>query len=55
LRINSIIYEGRAQNIEQLLANAFFKKHMQMAGKQPLIVAGDFNAPSHLDWIEETK
>jgi endonuclease/exonuclease/phosphatase (EEP) superfamily protein YafD len=41
--------------MEQLLANDEFKKHLKLADKQPLIVAGDFNAPSHLDWSEETK
>ncbi|KAF7639103.1 Endo/exonuclease/phosphatase domain-containing protein [Meloidogyne graminicola] len=30
-------------------------KYMKNAQIQPLIVAGDFNSPSHLDWIEETK
>jgi len=28
---------------------------MKNAETQPLIVAGDFNSPSHLDWVEETK
>jgi endonuclease/exonuclease/phosphatase family metal-dependent hydrolase len=46
---------GRAQNIEQLLNNDIFKRYMKNAEIQPLIVAGDFNTPSHLDWIEETR
>ncbi|CAK5122072.1 unnamed protein product [Meloidogyne enterolobii] len=46
---------GRAQNIEQLLGNEIFKRYMKNAETQPLIVAGDFNSPSHLDWVEETK
>ena len=25
------------------------------SGQTPLLVAGDFNSPSHLDWIEETR
>jgi endonuclease/exonuclease/phosphatase family metal-dependent hydrolase len=45
----------RAENIEQLLADAKFKENMAKADKEPLIVAGDFNCPSHLDYIEETK
>jgi endonuclease/exonuclease/phosphatase family metal-dependent hydrolase len=46
---------GRAHNIRELLANADFKGFMQRTDKEPLIVAGDFNCPSHLDWTEETK
>ncbi|KAL7080566.1 hypothetical protein ACQ4LE_000295 [Meloidogyne hapla] len=46
---------GRGQNIEQVLSNEIFRRYMKNAEIQPLIVAGDFNSPSHLDWIEETK
>jgi exonuclease III len=37
------------------LADEEFKKFAQRTDKEPLIVAGDFNCPSHLDWIEEVK
>ena len=47
--------KGRAQNIEQLLADEEFRKFAARTDKEPLIVAGDFNCPSHQDWIEETK
>uniref|UniRef100_A0A914I5H6 Endonuclease/exonuclease/phosphatase domain-containing protein n=1 Tax=Globodera rostochiensis TaxID=31243 RepID=A0A914I5H6_GLORO len=46
---------GRAQNIEQLIASEAFKKYMGLSDEQLFIVAGDFNSPSHLDWIEEKK
>ncbi|KAI1705405.1 endonuclease/Exonuclease/phosphatase family domain-containing protein [Ditylenchus destructor] len=48
---------GRAANIRELLANPKFQewsKAAESAGP-PVIIAGDFNCPSHLDWIEETK
>ncbi|KAI1697643.1 endonuclease/Exonuclease/phosphatase family domain-containing protein [Ditylenchus destructor] len=48
---------GRAANIRELLANPKFQewsKDAENAGP-PVIIAGDFNCPSHIDWIEETK
>jgi endonuclease/exonuclease/phosphatase family metal-dependent hydrolase len=48
-------FTGRAQNIEQLLADQQFQRFVQLTEKEPLIVAGDFNCPSHQDWIQETK
>lgn len=32
-----------------------FQKAVKNVENEPLIVVGDFNSPSHLDWIEETK
>ncbi|KAH7700135.1 Protein F14F9.5 [Aphelenchoides avenae] len=48
-------FGSRAGNIRELLANPQFKKFASQVKESPLIVAGDFNSPSHLDWIEETK
>ncbi|KAH7697095.1 Protein F14F9.5, partial [Aphelenchoides avenae] len=45
---------GRYANMKELVENAQFNKFLQMTSERPLIVAGDFNSPSHLDWIEET-
>lgn len=47
--------KGRAQNIEQLIANDGFGQFMKLSETEPFIIAGDFNSPSHLDWTEETK
>uniref|UniRef100_A0A914D7C3 Endonuclease/exonuclease/phosphatase domain-containing protein n=1 Tax=Acrobeloides nanus TaxID=290746 RepID=A0A914D7C3_9BILA len=46
---------SRVQNIEELLSNEQFQKSIQNADKKPVILVGDFNCPSHLDWTEETK
>lgn len=47
--------KGRAANIIELLNNEDFKKWKNQFEMNPLIIAGDFNSPSHLDWIPETK
>uniref|UniRef100_A0A914CM45 Endonuclease/exonuclease/phosphatase domain-containing protein n=1 Tax=Acrobeloides nanus TaxID=290746 RepID=A0A914CM45_9BILA len=53
---NGDIWIGsRVQNIEELLSNENFQKSIQNADQKPVILAGDFNCPSHLDWTEETK
>uniref|UniRef100_A0A7E4UXW6 Endo/exonuclease/phosphatase domain-containing protein n=1 Tax=Panagrellus redivivus TaxID=6233 RepID=A0A7E4UXW6_PANRE len=43
--------------IQSLIDHPGFQAHVQSAtsGGTPLIVAGSFNSPSHLDWIESTK
>ncbi|KAI1723721.1 endonuclease/Exonuclease/phosphatase family domain-containing protein [Ditylenchus destructor] len=49
--------EGRVDNIQELLDHPNFQafaKEAEDSGR-PLIVAGDFNCPSHQDWTEETK
>lgn len=38
-----------ADTVEKLRENG----HLEGADEVPLVVVGDFNAPSHLDWIEE--
>ncbi|KAE9551557.1 hypothetical protein FO519_005230 [Halicephalobus sp. NKZ332] len=47
-------HDGRVDNIIELLKNPVFKEEIENE-KKPLILGGDFNAPSHLDWISSTK
>uniref|UniRef100_A0A914X0I3 Endonuclease/exonuclease/phosphatase domain-containing protein n=1 Tax=Plectus sambesii TaxID=2011161 RepID=A0A914X0I3_9BILA len=46
---------GRVQNVRDILSNSAFKQAILNSNREPLIVGGDFNAPSHLDWTEATK
>uniref|UniRef100_A0AC34G0F2 Endonuclease/exonuclease/phosphatase domain-containing protein n=1 Tax=Panagrolaimus sp. ES5 TaxID=591445 RepID=A0AC34G0F2_9BILA len=46
---------GRKDNIIEMLENNEFAYAMKKSDKIPVIVAGDFNTPSHLDWINENK
>uniref|UniRef100_A0AC34FA71 Endonuclease/exonuclease/phosphatase domain-containing protein n=1 Tax=Panagrolaimus sp. ES5 TaxID=591445 RepID=A0AC34FA71_9BILA len=46
---------GRQDNIHELLQTKEFMMAIEDSGKIPVIVAGDFNTPSHLDWIKENK
>ncbi len=43
------------QNIQELLSNAQFKRALKNADEEPLIVTGDMNCPSHLDWTEKAR
>uniref|UniRef100_A0A0N5AFB5 Endo/exonuclease/phosphatase domain-containing protein n=1 Tax=Syphacia muris TaxID=451379 RepID=A0A0N5AFB5_9BILA len=45
---------GRILHITDLLSNKQFKKAIGESGYKPVIVAGDFNSPSHLDWTSST-
>uniref|UniRef100_A0A7E4UY11 Endo/exonuclease/phosphatase domain-containing protein n=1 Tax=Panagrellus redivivus TaxID=6233 RepID=A0A7E4UY11_PANRE len=49
--------KGRVANVQAIIDDPGFQAQVQSAasGGIPLIVAGDFNSPSHLDWIESTK
>ncbi|MDX1364155.1 MAG: endonuclease/exonuclease/phosphatase family protein [Arenibacter latericius] len=47
--------ENRYKHIQQLLQHEDFKKDLANKDQIPLIVAGDFNCVSHLDFTEETK
>lgn len=49
------MFVGRLQSIEELLADESFQKSMKNSDREPLIVAGDLNTPSHLDWIDATR
>lgn len=46
---------GRVQNIHELIADKTFKRALINSAQEPVIVAGDFNAPSHIDWTESMK
>jgi endonuclease/exonuclease/phosphatase (EEP) superfamily protein YafD len=48
-------YCGRVQNVEEVLNHTSFNLALSAADERPLIVVGDFNSPSHLDWTERTK
>jgi endonuclease/exonuclease/phosphatase family metal-dependent hydrolase len=48
-------HNGRQDNIMALLKTPEFIKAVQNSDKNALIVCGDFNSPSHLDWTEDTK
>lgn len=41
---------GRTPQVKELLAA--MDRHLKQADKVPVILAGDFNAPSHLDWVK---
>lgn len=46
----------RLGNINNLLKGKTFQKWLKLSSNiVPLIIFGDFNSPSHLDWIESTK
>ncbi|MFH4984558.1 hypothetical protein AB6A40_011267 [Gnathostoma spinigerum] len=47
--------QGRLDNVEELLSNAQFLRAVQKSVDEPLLVCGDFNSPSHLDWTVETR
>uniref|UniRef100_A0A914I3Z6 Endonuclease/exonuclease/phosphatase domain-containing protein n=1 Tax=Globodera rostochiensis TaxID=31243 RepID=A0A914I3Z6_GLORO len=46
--------QGRLQNFLELSSQPSFKKFLAQTSEVPLILAGDFNEPSHLDWTNKT-
>ncbi|KAI6190493.1 Endo/exonuclease/phosphatase domain-containing protein [Aphelenchoides bicaudatus] len=46
---------SRVNNIKNLIADKKFQHALKLTNSIPLIVFGDFNTPSHLDWTEEAK
>uniref|UniRef100_A0AC34F3E6 Endonuclease/exonuclease/phosphatase domain-containing protein n=1 Tax=Panagrolaimus sp. ES5 TaxID=591445 RepID=A0AC34F3E6_9BILA len=46
---------GRQDNIHELLKVPEFSQAIARSEVAPVIVCGDLNSPSHLDWIEENK
>jgi hypothetical protein len=46
---------ARVKEIRDMIENEFFRKSMDKSSHIPVIVCGDFNAPSHLDYVESTK
>uniref|UniRef100_A0A1I7X8K0 Endo/exonuclease/phosphatase domain-containing protein n=1 Tax=Heterorhabditis bacteriophora TaxID=37862 RepID=A0A1I7X8K0_HETBA len=51
--INGEYQSGRVKNVQEILENEETKQWISMGNS--VIIAGDFNCPSHLDWIEENK
>uniref|UniRef100_A0A914E046 Endonuclease/exonuclease/phosphatase domain-containing protein n=1 Tax=Acrobeloides nanus TaxID=290746 RepID=A0A914E046_9BILA len=47
--------ECRVGEVSEVLNHEIFQKSLNEADTNPVILCGDFNAPSHLDWIEENK
>lgn len=47
--------ENRYKHMQELLQHKDFKDDLENKDKIPVIVAGDFNCVSHLDYTEETK
>lgn len=46
---------SRVHNILNMLNHQPFTQNLNEADKSPLILVGDFNSPSHLDWTENFK
>ncbi len=53
LRLIKHSEEIRTADIKQVLRA--IDRHQPDQGDQPVLILGDFNEPSHLDWTEETK
>lgn len=47
--------QGRVQNLLELGRNGAFTSQLFQSDSTPILLAGDFNAPSHLDWTEGAK
>ncbi len=47
--------DNRDEHLQQLLEHPVFQRDLQAADTVPLIVAGDFNCVSHLDYTEATR
>lgn len=47
--------QSRLHNLKHLLNHQPFKDCLRDIDKSPLILLGDFNCPSHLDWVEKCK
>ena len=46
---------GRVQNMVELVTSQALANQIAKSNIVPIVVAGDFNTPSHLDWVEENK
>ncbi|CAJ0923401.1 unnamed protein product, partial [Mesorhabditis belari] len=46
---------GRAQNVREVLQSESMKRDLKDLDEMPMFILGDFNSPSHQDWIQETK
>ncbi|VDM53823.1 unnamed protein product [Angiostrongylus costaricensis] len=47
--------QGRRQNMEEIKNNPKMASWIRKSSYVPVIVAGDFNSPSHLDWTVKAK
>ncbi len=47
--------EGKTRHREIKHILELLKPQIDLAGEVPVIIGGDFNSPSHLDWVELTK
>ncbi|CAJ0574208.1 unnamed protein product, partial [Mesorhabditis spiculigera] len=45
---------GRAENVKEILKSRSMAHDLSVLERVPIIIAGDFNSPSHLDWTNET-
>ncbi|XGW04765.1 hypothetical protein V3C99_015718 [Haemonchus contortus] len=48
-------YLGREQNVEELRNNSRMTAWRRKSDIVPVIIGGDFNSPSHLDWTDKTR
>lgn len=46
---------GRTGEVREVVDHEVFQQAMNGAEEVPVILCGDFNAPSHQDWVEENK
>lgn len=53
-QVRSIEHNYRFGELHKLLSTKLLRNQMRDADTVPIIVAGDFNSPSHLDWIKST-
>uniref|UniRef100_A0AC34FEG9 Endonuclease/exonuclease/phosphatase domain-containing protein n=1 Tax=Panagrolaimus sp. ES5 TaxID=591445 RepID=A0AC34FEG9_9BILA len=51
----SPVKDARGDDILALLEISEFQEALKYSNQNPIILCGDFNTPSHLDWIEENK
>ena len=47
--------QGRVQNVQEMQSHPAFKTALMNTDAEPMIVTGDMNCPSHLDWTERAK
>ncbi|KAL6741447.1 hypothetical protein Aduo_014701 [Ancylostoma duodenale] len=47
--------DGRAQNMEEIQRHDKMRQWVNKSEVVPVVLAGDFNSPSHIDWVNETR
>lgn len=53
--VDEKFHPGRLPEMQFITNTTVFLNDLSVSNEEPLIVMGDFNSPSHLDWIESTK